>query len=148
MIDTLRKELEETGYLRKRKVPGGFKEKNFKADPYKYTLANGMTVLVGKNNKENDVLTLKTASSKDTWFHTKDIPGSHVILQNGGAELDAETVYATASIAAYHSKGRSSQNVPVDYVQAKYVKKPSGSKPGMVIFTNNCTVWVDPKLPE
>ena len=146
-IDALRKELEETGYLRKRKVPGGFKEKKFKADPYKYTLANGMTVLVGKNNKENDILTLKTASSKDTWFHTKDIPGSHVILQNGGAELDAETVYATASIAAYHSKGRASQNVPVDYVQVKYVKKPSGSKPGMVIFTNNSTVWVDPKLP-
>jgi len=146
-IDDLRKELEETGYLRKRKIPGGFKEKKFKADPYKYTLPNGMTVLVGKNNKENDILTLKTASSKDTWFHTKDIPGSHVILQNGGLELDAETVYATASIAAYHSKGRSSQNVPVDYVQVKYVKKPSGSKPGMVIFTNNSTVWVDPKLP-
>ena len=147
-IDELRKELEDTGYLRKRKIPGGFKEKKFKADPYKYTLANGMAVLVGKNNKENDILTLKTASSKDTWFHTKDIPGSHVILQNGGAELDAETVYATASIAAYHSKGRASQNVPVDYVQVKYVKKPSGAKPGMVIFTNNSTVWVDPKLPQ
>ncbi len=147
-IDALRKELEETGYLRKRKIPGGFKEKKYKADPYKYTLANGMTVLVGRNNKENDILTLKTASSKDTWFHTKDIPGSHVILQNAGEELDAETVYAAASIAAYHSKGRSSQNVPVDYVQVKYVKKPSGSKPGMVIFTNNSTVWVDPKLPE
>ena len=93
-------------------------------------------------------MTLKTASSKDTWFHTQDIPGSHVLLQNGGLELDADTVYATASIAAYHSKGRSSQNVPVDYVQVKYVKKPSGSKPGMVIFTNNSTVWVDPKLPE
>lgn len=147
-IDALRKELEETGYLRKRKVPGGFKEKKFKANPYKYTLSNGMTVLVGKNNKENDILTLKTASSKDTWFHTKDIPGSHVILQNAGEELDAETVYAAASIAAYHSKGRSSQNVPVDYVQVKYVKKPSGAKPGMVIFTNNSTVWVDPKLPQ
>ncbi len=147
-IDALRKELEETGYLRKRKIPGGFKEKKYKADPYKYTLANGMTVLVGRNNKENDILTLKTASSKDTWFHTKDIPGSHVILQNAGAELDAETVYAAASIAAYHSKSRTSENVPVDYVQVKYVKKPSGSKPGMVIFTNNSTVWVNPKLPE
>ncbi len=146
-IDALRKELEETGYLRKRKIPGGFKEKKYKADPYKYTLANGMTVLVGRNNKENDILTTKTASSKDTWFHTKDIPGSHVILQNGGAELDAETVYAAASIAAYHSKSRTSENVPVDYVQVKYVKKPSGSKPGMVIFTNNSTVWVNPKLP-
>ena len=146
-LDELRKELEETGYLRKRKIPGGFKEKKFKTDPYKYTLSNGMTVLVGRNNKENDILTLKTASSKDTWFHTKDIPGSHVILQNGGAELDEETVFATAAIAAYHSKGRTSENVPVDYVQVKNIKKPSGAKPGMVIFTNNRTVWVNPALP-
>lgn len=146
-LDELRKELEETGYLRKRKIPGGFKEKKFKSDPYKYTLKNGMTVLVGRNNKENDILTLKTASSKDTWFHTKDIPGSHVILQNGGAELDEETVYAAAAIAAYHSKGRTSENVPVDYVQVKNIKKPSGAKPGMVIFTNNRTVWVNPELP-
>ena len=106
-----------------------------------------MTVLVGRNNKENDILTLKTASSKDTWFHTKDIPGSHVILQNGGAELDEETIFATAAIAAYHSKGRTSENVPVDYVQVKNIKKPSGAKPGMVIFTGNRTVWVNPSLP-
>lgn len=146
-IDALRKELEETGYLRKRKVPGGFKEKKYKAEPYKYTLPNGMTVLVGRNNKENDILTLKTASPKDTWFHTKDIPGSHVILQNGNLEPDAETIYAAASIAAYHSKARASENVPVDYVDVKHVKKPNGAKPGMVIFTGNGTVWVNPKLP-
>lgn len=146
-IDALRKELEETGYLRKRKVPGGFKEKKYKAEPYRYTLPNGMTVLVGRNNKENDILTLKTASPKDTWFHTKDIPGSHVILQNGNLEPDAETIYAAASIAAYHSKARASENVPVDYVDVKHVKKPNGAKPGMVIFTGNGTVWVNPKLP-
>ena len=147
-IDALRKELEETGYIRKRKVPGGFKEKKYKAEPYKYTLPNGMTVLVGRNNKENDILTLKTASPKDTWFHTKDIPGSHVILQNGSVEPDAETIYAAASIAAYHSKARSSENVPVDYVDVKHIKKPNGAKPGMVVFTGNGTVWVNPKLPE
>ena len=107
-----------------------------------------MTVLVGRNNKENDILTLKTASPKDTWFHTKDIPGSHVILQNGSVEPDAETIYAAASIAAYHSKARSSENVPVDYVDVKHIKKPNGAKPGMVIFTGNGTVWVNPKLPE
>lgn len=147
-IDGLRKELEETGYVRKRKIPGGFKEKKFKPEPYKYTLPNGMNVLVGRNNKENDVLTLKTASSKDTWFHTKDIPGSHVILQNAGLDPGEENILATAAIAAYHSKGKTSENVPVDYVQVKHVKKPSGAKPGMVIFTNNKTVWVNPKLPE
>lgn len=147
-VEALRKELEETGYLRKRKTPGGFKEKKYKIEPHKYILPSGMSVLVGRNNKENDILTLKTASSRDTWFHTKDIPGSHVILQNGNQEPDEDTVFAAASIAAYHSKARSSENVPVDYVQVKYVKKPSGAKPGMVIFTNNRTVWVNPKLPD
>lgn len=147
-IDALRSELEETGYLRRRRIPGGFKEKKFKAEPYKYTLSNGATVLVGRNNRENDILTFKTASSKDTWFHTKDIPGSHLILQNGGAEPDETSIFEAAAIAAYHSKGRSSENVPVDYVQVKNVKKPSGAKPGMVIFTNNRTVWVNPKLPR
>lgn len=155
-IEALRKELEETGYLRKRKVPGGFKEKKFKADPYKYTLAEGVTVLVGRNNKENDILTFKTASSKDLWLHTKDIPGSHVILQGFEGNLndpelsdkDEQLIYSAAAIAAYHSKARTSENVPVDCVNIKHVKKPAGAKPGMVIFTNNRTVWVNPKLPK
>lgn len=148
-IDELRKELEDTGYLKRRKIPGGFKEKKFKAEPYKYTLKNGSYVLVGKNNKENDILTFKTASSQDLWFHTKDIPGSHVILKlkQPAQEPEADTIYQAASIAAYHSKGRTSENVPVDYVKVKYVKKPAAAKPGMVIFTNNKTVWVNPKLP-
>ena len=81
-------------------------------------------------------------------MHTKDIPGPHLIVQNGGMELSEEDIFEAAAIAAYHSKGGSSQNVPVDYVQVKYVKKPSGAKPGMVIFTNNSTVWIDPKLPQ
>ncbi len=103
---------------------------------------------MGRNNKENDILTLKTASKTDLWLHTKDIPGSHVIVQTGGAALSEEALFEAAAIAAYHSKGRTSENVPVDYVQVKYVKKPSGAKPGMVIFTNNRTLWVNPKLPE
>ena len=83
------------------------------------------------------------------WFHTKDIPGSHVILKikQPSEEPDADTIYQAASVAAYHSKGRTSENVPVDYVKVKYVKKPAAAKPGMVIFTNNKTVWVNPKLP-
>lgn len=147
-IETIRSELVETGYVRRRKQVGGFKEKKYKPAPYRYTLSNGMSVLVGRNNKENDILTFKTAGSKDLWLHTKDIPGSHVIVQSGGAELDEESVWEAASIAAYHSKARSSENVPVDYVIAKYVKKPAGAKPGMVIFTNNRTVWVNPAIPQ
>lgn len=147
-IEALRRELEETGYLRKRKIPGGFKEKKISSKPYRYILPRGCEVLVGRNNRENDILTFKTASSRDIWMHTKDIPGSHVIVKTSCEEISDEDLYTAASIAAYHSKGRESENVPVDYVRVKYVKKPAGAKPGMVIFTNNKTVWVDPKLPK
>ena len=147
-IESIRAELVETGYVRRRRQAGGFKEKKYKPVPYRYTLSNGMSVLVGRNNKENDILTFKTAGNKDLWLHTKDIPGSHVIVQSGGAELDEEAVWEAAAIAAYHSKARTSENVPVDYVQIKYVKKPAGAKPGMVIFTNNRTVYVNPAVPK
>ena len=80
-------------------------------------------------------------------FHTKDIPGSHVILFTEGQEPSKEELFEAAAIAAWHSKGSSSENVPVDYTRVKYVKKPAGSKPGMVIFTHNKTLYVDPALP-
>lgn len=145
-IEALRGELVETGYVRRRKT--GFKEKKYKPQPYKYTTSDGFEVLVGRNNRENDILTLKTASKTDVWMHTKDIPGSHVIVQTGGMEITETAVFEAAAIAAYHSKGRTGENIPVDYVPVRYVKKPAGAKPGMVIFTNNRTVWVNPGLPE
>ena len=147
-IESLRAELAETGYIHRKKQAGGFREKKYKPAPHCYTLSNGMTALVGRNNRENDILTFRTAGNKDLWLHTKDIPGSHVIVQSGGAALDEKSLFEAAAIAAYHSKGRSSENVPVDYVPVRYVKKPAGAKPGMVIFTNNRTVWVNPALPE
>lgn len=145
-IEAIRTELTETGYLRRR--TNNIREKKYKAQPHKYTTSGGLEVLVGRNNKENDLLTLKTADKSDIWFHTKDIPGSHVILRTRGGQAEENDIFETAAIAAYHSKGRSSENVPVDYVKVKYVKKPSGAKPGMVIFTNNKTVWIDPALPD
>ncbi len=147
-IESIRNELVETGYVRRRKQQGGFKEKKYKPAPHRYTLSNGMTVLVGKNNKENDYLTFNTAGNRDLWLHTKDIPGSHVIVQSSGQDLDEKAIFEAAAIAAYHSKARTSENVPVDDVPVKYVKKPAGAKPGMVIFTNNRTVWVNPALPN
>ena len=104
--------------------------------------------MVGRNNNENDWLTLKKAAASDIWFHTKDIPGSHAILVLNGQEPTEEELFAAAAIAAYHSKGADSENVPVDYTKVRYVKKPSGAKPGMVIFTHNRTLYVNPKLPE
>ena len=82
------------------------------------------------------------------WFHTKDIPGSHAILFLEGTEPTEEDLFETAAIAAFHSKGTDSENVPVDYTKVRHVKKPSGAKPGMVIFYHNRTLYVTPKLPE
>ena len=144
-MEQLRSELVETGYLRKRSTKGA--PRRFKAAPLSFRSPSGYEILVGKNNRENDELTLKIADKQDTWLHTKDIPGSHVIIKNGGKKLTAEDIYCAASIAAWHSKARHSGQVPVDYVRVKNVKKPAGAKPGMVIFTGNRTVYVDPGLP-
>ncbi len=105
---------------------------------------DGFTVLVGKNNQENDYLTLKVAKENDIWFHVKDIQGSHVILVVNQKEPSQETINKIAAITAYYSKAKQSSNVPVDYTLAKYVKKPSKAKPGMVTYINYQTVNVQP----
>ena len=99
---------------------------------------------MGRNNKQNDKLTLKDADKSDLWLHTKNIHGSHVIIKCEGREPDEETILYAAKLAAYHSKARNSSQVPVDFTEVRYVKKPNGAKPGMVIFTNNRTVYVNP----
>lgn len=107
---------------------------------------DGFTILVGKNNKQNDYLTCKIAKSSDLWFHTKDIHGSHVVLRlDKNKPATDSIIYKCATIAAYYSKAKLSQNVPVDYTYIKYVRKPNGAKPGMVIYTNNKTLYVNPK---
>lgn len=102
------------------------------------------TVLIGKNNKQNDYLTTKVANSNDYWFHAKDIHGSHVILRCGIDTPKTETIIKCAKLAAYYSKAKFSSNVPVDYTQKKYVKKPNGAVPGYVIYTNQKTINVEP----
>lgn len=119
---------------------------------------DGYTVYIGKNNKQNDYLTCRLAQNSDIWFHTKDIHGSHVVLKTDSLHFSSENssasctfnipdsvLYKCASIAAYYSKARMSQNVPVDYTLIKYVKKPNGAKPGMVIYTNNKTIYANPQ---
>ena len=142
--EELRNELVEGGYLRKRK--NNFLIKKTTLQPHEFISSDGFRILVGRNNKQNDVLTFKMAKSKDTWFHTKDIPGSHVILFNNGNQITETAIFEAAGLAAYYSKGKDSENVPVDYAQVRHVKKPTGAKPGMVIFTNNKTVYITPKL--
>ncbi len=145
-LEDIRTELTENGILKKRSAKE--KARKMKLNPYEYKTSSGKRILVGRNNKENDILTFKTASSRDIWLHTKDIPGSHVILFTEGNEPSEEEIFEAASLAAFHSKAKMSNQVPVDYVPVKYVKKPAGSKPGYVIFTHNKTVYAAPKEPE
>lgn len=121
------------------------KNKNVSFNPLKYTIDH-YTLLVGRNNKENDYLTLKYAKKTDLWFHTKDIHGSHAILQLNSDPFPDDTILLRcAEITAFHSKARNSSNVPVDFCEAKFVKKPSGAKPGMVIYSSHKTLYVNPK---
>lgn len=138
----IRRELREQGYLK-----GGVKadEKVKKtSDPLHFRSSEGFEILVGRNNRQNDQLTLKTAKATDIWLHTQGIAGSHVIIRTEGRQPGEQTLFEAAQLAAFHSKGRSGSGVPVDYVAVKFVKKPAGAKPGMVIFTNNRTLYVTP----
>lgn len=120
------------------------KSTNKKQNDFLSYQIDGFTVLVGKNNQENDYLTLKVAKENDLWFHVKDIQGSHVILVANQKEPSQETINRVAAISAYYSKAKQSSNVPVDYTLVKYVKKPSKAKPGMVTYTNYQTVNIQP----
>lgn len=142
---------ERTDKYKKKKIPKVkksklTKNKNVNFNPIKYKIED-YTFLVGRNNTENDYLTLKYAKKTDIWFHTKDIHGSHCILMlNNAPYPDNDILIKCAKIAAYHSKARNSSNVPVDFCEVKYVKKPNSSKPGMVIYKNNKTLNVNPKI--
>ncbi len=140
-IGEIHNELVAGGYLREK-----LKKKNNDkpASPFRFTAPDGTVILVGKNNYQNDKLTFKTAAFNDLWLHTKDIPGSHVILRTGGAEPSEETLLLAASLAVHFSKARGSSTVPVDYVEVRRVKKPSGAKPGFVIFTEQNTLYITP----
>ena len=111
--------------------------------PMKFTAPSGRTILVGKNNLQNDKLTA-TAQPNEVWLHVKDMPGSHVIIV--GENPDDDTILYAARLAAANSKGRASSRVPVDYTLRRYVKKPGGAKPGFVIYTNQRTLYVQPLM--
>jgi len=146
-IDEVRQELSEQGYLTIKKK-GRLKKQSGKNDslsePLRFRSSDGFDIYVGKNNRQNDYLTLKFAQSKDIWLHTKDIPGSHVIIRRNGKDIPDRTIEEAAIIAAWHSKARMSANVPVDYTAVKNVSKPSGARPGMVIYVNYKTAIVTP----
>lgn len=142
----IRSELVDAGYLKDKPLKKGKKIKKIESEPLSFMSQDGYTILVGKNNKQNDRLTLKIAHKDDIWLHTKDIPGSHVIIRKkDGSEIPYSTIEEAAKLAAYHSKARHSSQVPVDYTVVKQVKKPSGAKPGMVIYFEQRTIYVTPE---
>jgi len=154
-LEEIRRELTAEGYLKghtagrkaeqgRRRPPGEGKEQKAQP-PITLRSSDGLEIWVGRNNRQNDYLTLKLAAPQDLWFHTKEIPGSHVILRvPPGKEVPERSIHEAAALAAYHSKARQSSGVPVDYTARKHVRKPGGARPGMVIYDNQKTLWVTP----
>ncbi len=141
-LEEIEEELLEGGYIKqeKKKAP---KAKSREHLTFKST--DGFTILVGKNNRQNDILTLKVAQDEDIWLHTKGIPSAHVIIKAEGKSVPEETISEAALLAAHFSKGKYSGNVPVDYTFRKHVRKPKGGKPGLVIYDHQSTLYVTPE---
>ena len=149
-LEQIRAELVDQGYLKPagpRKT--GKKERDLPL-PSAFVSADGFTILAGKNNRQNDYLTMKLARPEDLWLHTREIPGSHVIIRTEGKKVPASTLQEAASLAALFSKAKDSSKVPVDYTLRRHVNKPKGTKPGFVIYTDFKTIITDPDpgLPE
>jgi predicted ribosome quality control (RQC) complex YloA/Tae2 family protein len=141
-LQEIREELVEGAYIRDRKKRNGKKIQNAKPVLDHFVSSDGTDIIVGKNNKQNDYLTNKLAARDEIWLHTKDIPGSHVVIRS--KEPSEETLREAAILASYYSKARNSSSVPVDFTKVRHVKKPSGAKPGFVIYDNQQTVYVTP----
>lgn len=142
-IQEIREELMEGGYIRERQKKKLKKAQNIKPVLDHFLSTDGTDIIVGKNNKQNDYLTNKLAARDEIWLHTKDIPGSHVVIRS--KEPSNETIREAAVLASYFSKARTSSSVPVDFTRVRFVKKPSGAKPGFVIYDNQQTVYVTPE---
>ena len=144
-LSDIRQELTMGGYIRSE--TRGKKQKELPAAPLEYEI-EGFSVLVGRNNRQNDMVTLRLSRAEDIWLHTKEHPGSHVLIQTHRLAVPDKVLRRAAELAAWHSSARESAQVPVDYTLAKHVWKPSGARPGMVLYEKQHTVYVTPKGPE
>ena len=142
-LQEIRQELTETGYLRRQKTAAK-REKKVVSKPMEFCSSAGLRISVGKNNSQNDRLTTKDSFKSDIWLHTQKIHGSHVILRTEGNQPDEQSLLEAAMLAAWFSQGRESSKVPVDYTPVKFVKKPAGARPGMVVYTTYETMYVTP----
>ncbi|QDR80689.1 Rqc2 family fibronectin-binding protein [Sporomusa termitida] len=140
-VNEVRQELIAAGYLKtseKRRPPAA------PSSPFTVKSSEGFNLIIGKNNRQNDLVTFKQAQPDDIWLHTKDIPGSHVIIRGENREITEQAIKEAARLAAYFSKSRQSANVPVDYTRRRHVRKPSGAKPGFVVYDHQNTIYVTP----
>lgn len=142
-LEEIRQELTQTGYMNRRSKAKD-RNKRISSKPMEFRSSTGLRISVGKNNTQNDLLTCKQAFKSDIWFHTQKIHGSHVILWTEGGAPDLQSLNEAAILAAWFSQARDGSKVPVDYTPVKYVKKPAGARPGMVIYTTYETAWVTP----
>ena len=142
-LDEIQRELIQESYIKESSKNS--RKASMPSEPHRFVSTEGFEILVGKNNAQNDNLTLKTAGASDVWMHTKNIPGSHVIIRSNGKSVPHSTVREGAMLAAYFSKARNSTNIPIDYCPRKNVKKPRGAKPGMVIYEKYRTLYVTPE---
>ena len=138
----IKEELTQEGYIKRKNI----KKEKVTSKPYHFLSSDGFHMYVGKNNYQNDDLTFQFATGNDWWFHAKNIPGSHVILKSEGKEVPDKTFEEAASLAAYFSKARGNEKVEVDYVEKKHVKKPSGAKPGFVVYYTNYSMISDSNI--
>ncbi len=136
----IKEELMETGYIKRK---GSSKKQRFTSKPFHYISSDGYHMYVGKNNLQNEELTFKFATGNDWWFHAKGVPGSHVIVKSEGEEMPDRTFEEAGKLAAYYSKLRGQEKVEIDYIQKKQVKKPSGGKPGFVVYYTNYSLMID-----
>ena len=136
----IKEELIETGYIKRK---GSSKKQRFTSKPFHYISSDGYHMYVGKNNIQNEELTFKFATGNDWWFHAKGVPGSHVIVKSEGSEMPDRTFEEAGKLAAYYSKLRGQEKVEIDYIQKKQVKKPSGGKPGFVVYYTNYSLMID-----
>ncbi|WP_313132498.1 Rqc2 family fibronectin-binding protein [Anaerocolumna sp.] len=149
----LKEELMEYGYMKRKFTSGkpgnkGNKKQKITSRPFHYLSSDGFHIYVGKNNYQNDELTFKFATGGDWWFHAKNIPGSHVVLQTEGKEIPDRTFEEAGRLAAFYSKGREGDKVEIDYTEKKNVKKPAGGKPGFVVYYTNYSMMVSPDISD
>ena len=144
-IQEIERELIEEGYMKPKKADSRKRRPPAPSLPLRFRSQDGLDILVGRNNRQNDHVTFRLARSEDIWLHVREIPGSHVIIKGQGGEIPEQTLQEAALLAAYYSKAQNGENVPVDYTMRKHVRKPRGAKPGMVIYDHQTTLYVSPR---